>query len=1101
MSIKKWVLSQLSSAAFNRLIIIGVWLALILANYLPDTRNLSWDLMDSSFNPGLNIWRSLFGTWQEFQGLGLLGGHGYAAQLPHALFSWLLGWVFPQDLLRYIFAFVMLLAGALGSFELFRYIFVRDVTHARKRIFLPTVVSLIGSLVYLLHFSTVQTFYVHLEPFIVMYGLLPWVLLTLFQLFHQATPKKWLVFFLLNFALSVIGFIPPIFISYLLFVGIALIVQLLLNRRLQTLKKLFAMVVIILATNAYWLAGVTTFALWQPKNYLSAKLNQISTTEFIAKSQTYGELWNTALAKSFYEDSFDQTRYQADAALEPILLPWIEHFQNPAVWLFGLGLFVLSLIGWGIGLFSFSKDREPVFAISLMGLLALSLVSTGTPLLNWFAQLTKLFPVLAQAFRIPFTKLSMSLSLFYAFGISVSIFYGIKVLNKFFQKIQLFRGFGRLMTVAVSLLFLAGLANYARPSFTGNLLYERSRVQLPEEYLQAQAFFSAPDGREQRVLVLPFLLFSGWDMHRWGYTGSGFWWYGINNPILHRSFDVWSPYNETLYQQFRQAIVNQDAEVFSALLKKYDVGLVLFDDSLYLPNKNPDLAFATETKTLLNSLSAEPVFQQGSLFIYEVNQTEKPLVPIYFPQSIAAIESVAIGPREDMAIIDHGDGYIQSADSNPAASYPFALLLAEKVDEIRFVHDGFFYTTHFSQPISAGRLQLPAIEDGQFVTAATLLWQSGVLNISFVKETLVTDTGLEIALPQLPNQSLSLPLSAAKIAVELGRQQVILAAGKSVTVTFILEPNQNITLRYFSYDNVYVESSQPFVDRANVSSLTIPSSVWQSLLVARELEFHQPISSVTLETIISPLQLEFSETTVANCDLKGRGKISRSYEQSVLRQQADDWAVLCEGIALPYASNLMSYLLQIEGENKTGQGLKFFTTNVESGLVGIEYLLTEQQFGQAFSLLPSDVLHPSELALNLETRSYGQLNENVIKRISVFPYSGDRLKKVVITPAGWSDRQIEAAVRKWRKYGTFAYRATVKVSQDNSALVLSQAYDQGWLLLGKGAEHVLYNGWANAWLLPPGEYQVILLYWPQLLTFLGYGLLIVTFIWLLKKRI
>jgi hypothetical protein len=97
--------------------LLGLFCAAVaINNFQVDTRLLSWDLMDSSFNPVLNVWRSLTGTWQSFQGLGLLGGHGYVAQLPHALFLSLLSLWISQDLLRYCFAFLMMVSGVYGAF-------------------------------------------------------------------------------------------------------------------------------------------------------------------------------------------------------------------------------------------------------------------------------------------------------------------------------------------------------------------------------------------------------------------------------------------------------------------------------------------------------------------------------------------------------------------------------------------------------------------------------------------------------------------------------------------------------------------------------------------------------------------------------------------------------------------------------------------------------------------------------------------------------------------------------------------------------------------------------------------------------------------------
>ncbi|MBI4130556.1 hypothetical protein HY468_04520, partial [Candidatus Roizmanbacteria bacterium] len=78
---------------------------------------------------------------------------------------------------------------------------------------------------------------------------------------------------------------------------------------------------------------------------------------------------------------------------------------------------------------------------------------------------------------------------------------------------------------------------------------------------------------------------------------------------------------------------------------------------------------------------------------------------------------------------------------------------------------------------------------------------------------------------------------------------------------------------------------------------------------------------------------------------------------------------------------------------------------------------------------------------------------------------------------------------------------------------------QNWLaelfppLFGKQlTEHVLVNNWANGWVLPSEETQnsklkiqnetteqtVKIIFWPQYLEYIGFGLLILSFLYLLR---
>jgi hypothetical protein len=99
-------------------------------------------------------------------------------------------------------------------------------------------------------------------------------------------------------------------------------------------------------------------------------------------------------------------------------------------------------------------------------------------------------------------------------------------------------------------------------------------------------------------------------------------------------------------------------------------------------------------------------------------------------------------------------------------------------------------------------------------------------------------------------------------------------------------------------------------------------------------------------------------------------------------------------------------------------------------------------------------------------------------------------------------------------------RFTTPESKPLSVFVNAQNYDRGWLayetpnqlshtfplLFGKQLkEHVLVNNWANGWILEnqsttnSGQ-QVTVVFWPQYLEYIGFGLLALAFLYLLRSR-
>lgn len=77
-------------------------------------------------------------------------------------------------------------------------------------------------------------------------------------------------------------------------------------------------------------------------------------------------------------------------------------------------------------------------------------------------------------------------------------------------------------------------------------------------------------------------------------------------------------------------------------------------------------------------------------------------------------------------------------------------------------------------------------------------------------------------------------------------------------------------------------------------------------------------------------------------------------------------------------------------------------------------------------------------------------------------------------------------------------------------IILNQSFEKGWGLYDKSScllgittpvtckkanvDHVLANNWANAWRVPATSATYLIIFWPQYLQFLGYGILIATII-------
>ena len=117
-------------------------------NYSPNTYLTGWDNLHPEFNFRLNIERSLNAVWQEYQGVGLLGGMSHAADLPRQLVLSGFALLLPISFIRYFWTFFMLFIGPLGIYFLLR---------KQQKIGAFT-----ASMFYIFNLATVQYFFVPL---------------------------------------------------------------------------------------------------------------------------------------------------------------------------------------------------------------------------------------------------------------------------------------------------------------------------------------------------------------------------------------------------------------------------------------------------------------------------------------------------------------------------------------------------------------------------------------------------------------------------------------------------------------------------------------------------------------------------------------------------------------------------------------------------------------------------------------------------------------------------------------------------------------------------------------------------------------------------
>jgi len=216
---------------WGQIIIFLVWLILMLCNWNPIAWLTGWDNLMPELNPWLNIKRSLNVVWQDYQGLGLLGGMGHGADLVRQIGVALVSIVLPVNWIRFSFHALMLLIGALGAYKLVvgkkqdekKIIWIRELLERFKK---PRqdvdlkIAGLVAGLLYMLNLGTLQNFYTPFEPFSTFFGFLPWLLYFLFKYLESGERKDLLKFGFVSLLATPMGYVQTVFLVWGMIVGV-----------------------------------------------------------------------------------------------------------------------------------------------------------------------------------------------------------------------------------------------------------------------------------------------------------------------------------------------------------------------------------------------------------------------------------------------------------------------------------------------------------------------------------------------------------------------------------------------------------------------------------------------------------------------------------------------------------------------------------------------------------------------------------------------------------------------------------------------------------------------------------------------------------------
>lgn len=331
----------------------------------------------------------------------------------------------------------------------------------------------------------------------------------------------------------------------------------------------------------------------------------------------------------------------------------------------------------------------------------------------------------------------------------------------------------------------------------------------------------------------------------------------------------------------------------------------------------------------------------------------------------------------------------------------------------------------------------------------------------------------------------------------------------TITDTILLPPNDSfwLDLKVLAHPDPQTEQIISYqVPTVSLFPLTtskqVPVSVWAELQKPPPLTLKpsdQP--QLKLNILASTVDLLRDNKTVSyfqNCQPEKQGTATETIDKSgAILFESENNAVGCKAFYLDDISQQAPHLILVEGENKTGRGLKLYLYNQSSDHIDLEEMLPNGKFRTALSVLNWKNLDDAGYTLSLENRAFGRLkSQNQLQTLKTFTLPLDWISQMRIHSLNEKPPFSEVEIVAMKKVFTHSYLVTINKSQlDKPAFIsLSQSFDQGWIAFNTTKpfellEHVQYNGWANAWIIDGAQTQnIVVLYWPQLLEFLGLGL-------------
>ena len=280
----------------------------------------------------------------------------------------------------------------------------------------------------------------------------------------------------------------------------------------------------------------------------------------------------------------------------------------------------------------------------------------------------------------------------------------------------------------------------------------------------------------------------------------------------------------------------------------------------------------------------------------------------------------------------------------------------------------------------------------------------------------------------------------------------------------------------------------------------IPADFWKSFAQAKTFELSSRPEKISYlidaNVATQTYSLEELNTNDYNCDSLQRGKAQIKHQEKKLELSASNGGIACFDTVLGTRTSV-DHIFLLEGQNKAGKTLEFSLFNPELSKVEATVAPAQASYSLVLPSPSSESLNNYAHTLSVRAASYpGVTSVSQLDTLTAFTVPLDFMAGTYITTHQTQPGYVPVTITDNTNFLYHQHQISVDAKHGAGLITLDQATHPGWIAITtqqpwQKLDQVVFNGWQAAWVVPEGEWQILVLFWPQLLSYGGYVVLVV----------